>query len=177
MKGAAADAARSVGDSIKNFFSGLDLSGMGRDIMQGLINGIKGMAGAVASAASSVVSSAMTAAKKFLKIKSPSRKMMEVGGFFSEGFANGISKAGKMAKAASLKMTKQTVQPVESQRFPVPKLDTSTGYGRGAQRQSTGSTIQVTIQNVTLPAVKNGQDFVDQVGGFSLQQAFKAQGV
>lgn len=177
MKGAAADAARSVGDSIKNFFSGLDLSGMGRDIMQGLINGIKGMAGAVASAASNVVSSAMSAAKKFLKIKSPSRKMMEVGGFFSEGFANGITDAAKLAKNASTRMTQKAIQPVEAQRFPVPKLDTSTGYGRGAQRQSAGATIQVTIQNVTLPAVKNGQDFVDQVGGFSLQQAFKAQGV
>lgn len=177
MKGAARDAAVKVGDSIKDFFSGLDLSGMGRDIMQGLINGITGMAGAVATAASNVVSSAMTAAKKFLKIKSPSRKMMEVGGFFSEGFANGITKAGKMAKAASLKMTQSTVQPVEAQRFPVPTFNTSSGYGRGAQRQSAGSTIQVTIQSVTLPAVKNGQEFVDQVGGFSLQQAFKAQGV
>lgn len=179
---------KTMGSNIKSAFSSVisgvksawssfvsTATGMGRDLMSGLVNGIKGMAGAVMDAASSVVKGAMDSAKKFLKIKSPSRVMIEVGGFFSEGFANGILDAAKLAKKASTKMTQQAIQPVEARRFPVPQTDMS-GSSR-AQKQSAGATIQVTIQNVTLPAVKNGQDFVDQVGGFSLQQAFKAQGV
>lgn len=135
------------------------------------------MAGEALQAAKNVVKNALDAAKSFLKIKSPSRVMIEVGAFFSEGFAGGITKAAKLAKKASTKMTKDAVKPVEKTRIPQPKLDdpygSGSGGGGGAAAAGGGTTIQVNIQQVNLPNVKNGEEFVQQVGGFTLQQAFR----
>ena len=66
------------------------LAGVGRNIIQGLINGIQSMAGTVASAAANVVKGAINAAKSALKIGSPSKVFHELGKFTGQGFINGI---------------------------------------------------------------------------------------
>lgn len=63
---------------------------MGKNIIRGLIDGIKSMASAAISAAMNVVKGAIDAAKNFLGINSPSRVFMEIGGFTGEGFALGL---------------------------------------------------------------------------------------
>lgn len=62
----------------------------GSFISQGLVNGIKSMAGEAMSAAASIASKAAGAIKKALKIHSPSRVTYGFGGYFGAGFINGI---------------------------------------------------------------------------------------
>lgn len=79
-----------INDYVLKPFLGIDLFKIGRDIVQGLINGIKNMAGNVAGAIRDVANNAINAAKNFLGIKSPSRVFEQLGKFTGEGFAEGI---------------------------------------------------------------------------------------
>lgn len=67
------------------------LRSAGHDLIAGLINGIKSMAGAAANAAKSAVSGAVSSAKSFLGISSPSRVFHEIGMYTSQGLALGIA--------------------------------------------------------------------------------------
>jgi phage-related protein len=80
-----------MGESIKNVFSGIDLFQMGRDMIQGLVDGIKNMAGSVTNAVSNSVNGAVDAAKRALGIHSPSRVMKyEIGYNMVDGWTEGI---------------------------------------------------------------------------------------
>lgn len=115
LKNAVTDKMRAAKDSIKNiwnavmdFFRGINLYDVGKNMIQGLINGVKNMAGSLVSAAKGVVGGAIDGAKNLLKIKSPSRVFMEIGEYTGEGMevglnksASGVANAGKnMATAA-----------------------------------------------------------------------------
>ena len=74
----------------------------GKNLIQGFINGIRNMAGAIANAVRSVVSGAVNGIKGFLGIHSPSRLLMELGGYTGEGFTIGLeAEADGVAKAAA----------------------------------------------------------------------------
>lgn len=77
-------------DAAVNFLKSIDLFQIGKNILQGLINGIKSMAGAIGSAVKGVAEAIPSKIKSFLGIHSPSRVLMELGEFTGEGFANGI---------------------------------------------------------------------------------------
>lgn len=91
--------AESVWNGIKNMFSnvGSTMATIGKDIMQGLINGIKDMANAVWESAKDVAAKIKNGFKDFFGIKSPSRLMMGYGEYISEGLAIGIADAGRLA--------------------------------------------------------------------------------
>ena len=73
-------------DSIRN----INLYEIGKNIIQGLINGVKNMAGAVGNAVKNVASGAVSSVKNFLGIRSPSKVFEQLGEFTGEGFAKGI---------------------------------------------------------------------------------------
>jgi TP901 family phage tail tape measure protein len=77
-------------EAVKAFLSGIDLAALGAQIIQGLINGVKSMAGALIDAASGVVQSAIEAAKNLLGMHSPSRVFREIGQNTIEGFILGV---------------------------------------------------------------------------------------
>lgn len=91
--------AESIWNGIKNMFSnvGATMKTIGKDIMQGLINGIKDMADAVWNSAKDVAAKIKNGFKDFFGIKSPSRLMMGYGEYISEGLAIGIADAGRLA--------------------------------------------------------------------------------
>lgn len=77
----------------------------GRDFVMGFVNGIKGAIGAAADAAANMAKSAVSAAKKFLHIHSPSRLMRDqVGYFVGAGMAVGIDKSSNMVADSSTAM-------------------------------------------------------------------------
>ena len=83
--------------------------------MQGLINGINSMRGAVMAAAQSVASAAANAVNSALKIHSPSRLMMESGQYTGEGLALGMeSQKANVAAAAQAAMA----QPMQNMDLP-----------------------------------------------------------
>jgi phage-related protein len=77
--------------AITDAFSKVDWATMGKNIIQGIINGITAAAGQIGKAMSDIASSALSSAKKALGIHSPSRVMAkEVGQYIPEGIAMGI---------------------------------------------------------------------------------------
>lgn len=82
------------------FFKGINLSQIGKDIMQGLINGIGSMASAAVEKAKDVAESIGNTIKNFFGIKSPSRLTAEYGKNISEGLAVGINNSKDKAKDA-----------------------------------------------------------------------------
>lgn len=116
----ALSAARSFGSQVVSFFQGLPgriigamsgaasaLVGVGRDLVRGLISGVKAMAGSVASAAKEVVSSAIDAAKNVLEIGSPSKVFIQIGKDTGAGFVIGLTGTADQIRATTQKIAQQ----------------------------------------------------------------------
>lgn len=99
----AADVFRVFGSLATRALSGVAarMGTVGRQIVQGLINGIKAGIGGVIATMRRLASSAVNAAKNALVIRSPSRVMFGVGQYTAEGFVKGIDdKKPAVARAA-----------------------------------------------------------------------------
>lgn len=81
----------------------------GKNIIQGLINGIKYMATSAVNAARGVVGDAISGAKNLLGISSPSKVFEQIGAYTSEGFARGIRGGMPGVAAASRDMARMPV--------------------------------------------------------------------
>jgi TP901 family phage tail tape measure protein len=109
--------AENIWNNIEGFFRNIDLVQIGKDIISGLIRGIGSMGGAVMRSVSKIANSIPGGVKKLLGIHSPSRVLMELGGYTAEGLAVGIGKgiggiqqmAGAMANAATPNMGSQSL--------------------------------------------------------------------
>lgn len=85
------DLLESIGNSAYDLVTGIDWWGLGSDIVNGIINGIKNMGSSLWSSLTGIASDALNAAKRFLKIGSPSRVFAdEIGRWIPEGVAVGI---------------------------------------------------------------------------------------
>src|SRR6185312_9406031 len=82
-------AVKIVGNIVK-FFKDVDLLQIGKDILQGLINGFTSMVDAVTSTVKNIAGNIKNAITDFFDIHSPSRVMAEVGKWISQGLAVGI---------------------------------------------------------------------------------------
>lgn len=87
---------------------------IGKDIVQGLINGIKSGVSGVTTAIGNMASSAIAKAKSVLDIRSPSRKMKKVGEQTAEGMAVGIKKGAKAVKSEAQRMAEQAIETVKT---------------------------------------------------------------
>ncbi|MFF4412113.1 phage tail tape measure protein [Streptosporangium sp. NPDC001559] len=76
----------------------------GRDLINGMINGIRAKAGELADSARNVVNSAVTAAKNALGIHSPSKVFEEIGKWTVQGLVVGLTKEGTNAASTVEKM-------------------------------------------------------------------------
>ncbi|MDZ7824500.1 MAG: hypothetical protein U5K75_11020 [Ahrensia sp.] len=74
--------------------------GWGRNIIEGLAQGISAAPQAVWNALRSVVLSGVDRVREFLGINSPSKLFMEIGGFVTEGLAIGIESGSPAVQAA-----------------------------------------------------------------------------
>lgn len=93
-------------NSIISWFANLPgrLYTIGVNIIQGLINGVKSMGSSFINGITGLVSNGVEAAKKFLRIHSPSRVFMEIGKFSGEGLAVGMEKMGSFVGKAAQAM-------------------------------------------------------------------------
>lgn len=85
----------------KSFLTSINLASIGKNIIQGLVNGINSMIGAVGKAISGIAQKVIGGVQKAMDVHSPSRVMMEIGGYTTEGLAVGITKAQNMALRAA----------------------------------------------------------------------------
>lgn len=91
--------------------TGAMLLGAGRDIIRGLINGIKQMAGRAVSAAKGVARDAIAGAKNLLRIGSPSKVFAGFGRDIGAGLAGGMESSSSLVAKASEKLSGASVTP------------------------------------------------------------------
>ena len=118
-----ASIARSGSTQIASAFSGLrgQLYTAGLFAMSGLSSGISAGAGGALSAARRVANSVSSTIRSALKIHSPSRVMIAIGEFVSEGLANGILSAGKLVDKASSKLAELATPQLNA--FTAPQME------------------------------------------------------
>lgn len=122
----------------EQFLRDIDLTQNGKDIIQGLIDGVGSMANAVWEKARSIASSIKDAITSFFDIRSPSRVMMEMGGHIGEGLEIGMENTIRsISKAAN-----------EMARAAVPKFNTN--YQSSTSSLGSASIGKSITQNITI---------------------------
>lgn len=113
------DLLEEIGNSAKDLVTGIDWWGLGSDIVDGIIGGIKAMGTSLWTSLTGIASDALDAAKRFLKIGSPSKVFRdEVGQWIPEGIAVGVeantdaltNAMTDMAKDAAMVPIEQTIE-------------------------------------------------------------------
>jgi len=174
MVAAVAVAAVAIGVTFYNAFTALwaylselpaKMLQFGTDLIMGLVNGIKGSAGAVIGAITGAVGGAISSAKRLLGIASPSKVFAEIGGFTAEGFAGGVDDGASAAQDAMAAM----VEPPAAGGFSA--FDAAAGKAGGAEAapgkaDKAGPTVQ--INSLVIHAS-------DAAGGKAAADAFEAQ--
>ncbi|MGG3210941.1 tape measure protein [Geobacillus stearothermophilus] len=121
----------SMWNSAVSFLKGINLFSIGKDIIQGLINGISSMVGSIKKRVEEIASSIPAWAKKILGIHSPSRVMMEVGQWTTVGFAKGIESKKQDVEKSAKKTAEAAKKAFEEQfksaqyNFKIGKIDES----------------------------------------------------
>jgi phage-related protein len=90
--------------------TGINLLQAGKDLINGLINGIVANGPAVVNKIKEICNQALDAVKKFFGIHSPSSVMADLGENLMKGLAEGITKAGSQATAAMTGVSGDLVQ-------------------------------------------------------------------
>lgn len=126
MKEAVTSKVKEVGEGIVEKVKSLpgEMLQIGKDIMSGLADGIKSMVTAPIKAVKNVAGNIAEGIRSKLKIKSPSRVMMEYGGYTTEGLAVGMEK--QMPKLESVVGTTYNVIAKEDSK--IDKVE-RTGFG------------------------------------------------
>ena len=145
--GAAVDALRSAWASVTD---------IGGRIMQGLAQGIRNGAGAVYDAVAGVGDRILQSLKAKLGIASPSRRGIELGGFFAAGVGLGIDRGAQGVMRASAALGGA----IEDGFTPRAQLGSGASTGGGG-----GASASVSVQiNVSLPNVRDAAEFAAGVG-------------
>ncbi|UTI42098.1 hypothetical protein [Niallia sp. RD1] len=106
----------SIWNNITSFLEGIDLAGTGKQIIQGLINGISSMGGAIWDSVKSIGSSIKDGFTDFFDINSPSRMMRDkIGKYIGEGLAIGIQRSTNIVDKASRAMQEAATPNVTNQ--------------------------------------------------------------
>lgn len=103
-----------IWNRVMDFFRGINLYSIGKDIIQGLINGIKSMGRWVRDAIADLAGWIPNWIKRKLGIASPSKVMMELGKNTAEGFAIGIRNALSEVSRQANALANSTVKTVQS---------------------------------------------------------------
>ena len=96
----------------KSFLQSINLSSIGKNIVQGLVSGITSAMGAVKKAVSGLADKIPGWLKKKMGIHSPARVMIPLGGFATEGVAVGMQDQMKLVEQASREIAMTVQQPV-----------------------------------------------------------------
>lgn len=87
------ETARKILSAIKSAFDNFSLFDIGKNLIQGLINGVNNMIETAKNAVANVGNAVIDKVKNVLGIHSPSTVFAEIGGYIDQGLANGITAA------------------------------------------------------------------------------------
>ncbi|WP_312474180.1 phage tail tape measure protein [Neobacillus sp.] len=147
--------AKNIMENIVSTFKGIDLVQIGKDIVNGLINGIGSMVGAVKEKIKSIAKLIPEGMKDFLGIHSPSRVMRDqVGKWIPAGVAEGINQNSGLIKAAANRMASFGMP----DSFAAGVSQSISAANAAANRMSNTNIYHV--QNVTAPTKSVDQNIV-----------------
>lgn len=131
--------------TVKGWFSGLPgwMKSVGSMMMQGLLLALNPVA--LVNKLVSIAKAGITAFKNFFGIKSPSRLMMGMGGFITEGLARGIDRGGGTAINAARSMAKGVAGASMASASLAMAATGGAGSGTGAASVQIGS-ITISVQ-------------------------------
>ena len=123
-----------IWNEAKSFLSGIDLTSIGRDIIQGLINGIGSMASRVWGKVQEIADGIKGKIEGILGIASPSKELMEIGEYTGEGLEIGLDKQipniiKKAEQMASASMPELGPAPMVEAAGNVAPVNRDTGNG------------------------------------------------
>ncbi|TQS01375.1 phage tail tape measure protein [Paenibacillus ottowii] len=137
-----------IWNQIISYLQGINLFEVGKNIIEGMINGIMSMANAVVDKVKGIGDSIQNSIKSALDIHSPSRVMMELGFFTGEGLARGIEGTQDRVAAAATGMTDEIIPSTNSPtNAPARKLAPARVGGGG----SAGGAMNISV-NIDLRA-------------------------
>lgn len=87
------ETAKKILSAIKSAFDNFSLFDIGKNLIQGLINGVNNMIETAKNAVANVGNAVIDKVKNVLGIHSPSTVFAEIGGYIDQGLANGITSA------------------------------------------------------------------------------------
>lgn len=105
-------------NNVIQFFKGIDLKQVGKDIISGLISGIGSMASNLYNKAKELADSVGKTLKKALKIGSPSKVTEEIGEFTGEGIEVGLANKISNISAMSKKLAAAAVPKMPEIKMP-----------------------------------------------------------
>lgn len=103
-----------IWNSILNFLRNINLYQIGKDIIQGLINGLGSLKDRALKKAQEIADGIKNKIKSALGIASPSRVMMELGEFTGEGFVLGLQSAIRDIKRVSDQFSINAIPTIET---------------------------------------------------------------
>lgn len=163
-----AEKATSIGQWIKDkwngiveFFKGINLADIGRDIIQGLINGIQDKFNALKDKMRDIGDSIKDTIANVLGIRSPSTVMIGFGENIGEGMAIGIERASSMVKEMSQRMANMAIPDVRGVA--------GQAITNSTTNNQVSNVFHVTVQADDLRQVSNVLDLFDQLRQVSRQ--------
>lgn len=150
------DKIESLWQRAQNFLENINLASIGRDIIQGLINGITGMAGRVWKKAQEIADGVKNRIKDALKISSPSKVLEQYGEWTGEGFAIGIEKSIFDVMKSADRLASASISSVRG-------ANTSNVTQYGQKEQKRPAIIQIMLGNQTFEAfVEDIEEVMDR---------------
>ncbi len=123
---------------------GIDLKQIGKDIINGLVNGIRSKINSIKDAMKEAGDAVTGKIKSILKIKSPSRVLMQIGKWTGEGLAIGIEKMKKTLTTAATNMA-QWITPEPSN---LPDNEISFATKANQMAKNLAQTVSNNVSNV-----------------------------
>lgn len=108
-------------NSARNAISSFSLADVGRNFIQGFINGVGNMAGAVMNAVQSLFGGLVGAVKAVLGIASPSKVMIKMAKYTAEGFVIGLAGGERDVYKASQELARSAQRGVDDFALNIPQ--------------------------------------------------------
>lgn len=135
----------------------------GKNIIEGLVNGIKSKIKAVKNVVSDVADTVKSKIKGALGIHSPSKVMTEMGGYTGEGFVIGIKDKIKSVKKAAQKISESVTSIVSDMPAIGEEYAAATVNGESIPNYATNSTNNQFIIHATVRSDEDIDKIVDEV--------------
>jgi TP901 family phage tail tape measure protein len=139
---------------LEKAFKGLpaQLEAIGNDAMKGFVNGLTQNTDYLDSNVRTFVNGMVDQFKSMLKIKSPSRVMMDIGGFTGQGFVNGLKEKINNVKQMAETMAQAVATPLDGVKTDIGSMKANIGDSQGLMPQTTNVVNNYNLtQNNTSP--------------------------